>query len=175
MMTERKQPRKPKKFRSQIVAKWLAENFPKLKAAEGLLAYLLNQEGWQATVIDPEYQELPTKYKDPFTKKRVKISREEKVERITSPFEEELGKDFDLLIGLHSHGSNIKIINAAKKYNKDFFLIPCCVIDEPITKMPDINWRESLIEYATSLGLTVKEVKLGFMGKDTALYTNSYD
>lgn len=160
-----------------MVAKWLADNYPAQRAADigggkGLLAYILNKKGWSVTVIDPEYQELPTKYRDLETDRRIKISSEESVKRITSPFEEKHVKDFDLLIGLHAHGSNMLIIDFAKKYNKNFFLIPCCVIDEPIEKKPNIDWRESLVDYANSKGFNVKTVKLGFMGKDMALYTD---
>lgn len=174
---ERKKPRKPKKFRSQILAQWLINTYKPCKAADigggkGLLAYLLNQVNWDVTVIDPEYQELPTKYTD-LNKQRVRIPFEMKVNRLTSIFEKEMARDFDLLIGLHVHGSCMKIIEAAKEYRKDFVLLPCCVIDEPIEKQPNINWRESLKDYAKSLGLDVKEAKLNFMGKDIALYTDN--
>jgi hypothetical protein len=175
---ERRVPRRPKKFRSQIVSKWLLETFEPCKAADvgggkGLLCYLLQQSGWDATVIDPEYQDLPLKYTS-LEKKRIKISPDATVPHITAPFEEEMTKDFNLLIGLHVHGSCMKIIKSCAEYKKDFVLLPCCVIDEPIDKQPNINWRESLIEYAQSLGLDVKTVKFGFMGKDIAIYTDSY-
>lgn len=172
----RKRPRKAKKFRTQILHRWIVENFKPGKVADigggkGLLAYLLAKEGWDATVIDPEEQLLPSKYTD-LNKKKVKIPEEdnEMIKHITAPFEESMAEDFDLLVGLHAHGSNMKIINAAKKYDKDFILIPCCVIDEPIEKQHGINWRESLIDYAKEEGLPVETVKLGFMGKDIALY-----
>jgi hypothetical protein len=173
-----KRPRKAKKFRSQIVAKWLIENYPPCKAADigggkGLLSYLLNKADWDTTVVDPIDQALPNKYKDLDTNKKVMIPPEETVKRITRPFKEEMGADFDLLIGLHAHGSNMAIIDAAKKYKKDFFIIPCCVIDEPIEKKPGINWRDSLMQYAESLGLTAQVAKLGFMGKDIAIYTKA--
>ena len=50
--------------------------------------------------------------------------------------------------------------------------MPCCVIDEPIIKMPDINWRESLSDYANEKGLPVKKIQFNFLGKNIALYTD---
>ncbi len=57
---------------------------------------------------------------------------------ISEGLEKEMAKDFDLLIGLHAHGSNMKIIEAAAEYKKSFILMPCCVIDEPIVPQPNI-------------------------------------
>lgn len=176
--TERKKPRRPKKFRSQIVAQWLIDTFEPCKVADvgggkGLLCYLLQQNGWDATVIDPEYQDLPAKYTS-LDKKRIKIPVSSSVPHITEPFTEEMTTDFDLLIGLHVHGSCMKIIKSCAEQKKDFILLPCCVIDEPIEKLPNIDWRESLETYAQSLGHDVKTVKFGFMGKDIALYTDKY-
>lgn len=169
--------RRAKKFRSQIIAAWLIENYAPCKVADigggkGLLTYILNKNGWNATVIDPEYQELPPKYTD-LNKQRVKINLEESVPHITEKFQKEMAKDFDLLIGLHTHGSNMLTLDAAKEFKKDFLLLPCCVIDEPVEKKPDINWKDSLIEYAKEMGLDVKTVQYGFMGKDIGLYTDN--
>lgn len=168
--------RKMKKFRSQILAYWINNTFEPVKTADvgggkGVLSYLLQKEGWDVTVIDPEYQELPLKYTD-LNKKRIKIPLEEKVKRITAPFTYEMVKDYDLLIGLHAHGVNMNIIKGCAEFNKEFILLPCCVIDEPIEKQPDINWRESLYDYALSLGLPVKKVQFNFMGKNIAIYTD---
>jgi len=173
---QNRRPRKMKKFRSQILAYWLTEMYEPCKAADigggkGLVTYLLNKAGWQSTVIDPEYQELPTKYRE-LDKTRVKIEEEEKVPHINKPFTPEMAENFDLLIGLHAHGVMRYIIEASAKYNKDFIILPCCVIDEPIVKQRDINWRESLFDYANELGLPVKKVQFNFMGKNIALYTN---
>lgn len=170
--------RKAKKFRSQIVHEWLVENYSPCKAADvgggkGLLCYLLNKSGWKSTVIDPEFQKLPVKYKD-MNKKRFRIKEDQTVPYIVEKFEKEMTKDYDLMIGLHVHGSCMKIIESCVEYKKDFLILPCCVIDEPIEKLPDINWRESLVTYAKSLGIEVKTVKFGFMGKDIALYTDKY-
>lgn len=165
-----------KKFRSQILCEWLTHIYEPCKVADigggkGLVTYILKKSGWQSTVIDPEYQELPTKYRE-LDKTRVKIAPEEKVLHINKPFSIEMAQDFDLLLGLHAHGAMRYILEASAKYNKDFIILPCCVIDEPIVKQRDINWRESLFEYAKELGLPVKKIQFNFMGKNIALYTD---
>lgn len=169
----------PHQFRFQLIAKWLVETYSPRKALDvgggkGLLAYLLNQHGWEAKVVDPVDQKLNWKFKDLVTGKRVKIENET-VPRITQGFTKELAAETDLLIGLHAHGANMAIIEAAKEFGGDFVLFPCCVVDEPIKKRANINWLDSLEEYAKSLGHDVKRVKLGFVGQDVGLYTRSRD
>lgn len=178
--TVRKKPRKHHKFRFQLLHEWLTANYKPCKAADigggkGLLAFLLNQSGWDVTVIDPFDQILPHKFKDLDKGKRVKLTPDEmkSVKRITEPFQKEMAKDFDLLIGLHAHGSNMKIIEAAKEFNKSFLLLPCCVIDEPIEKVQGIDWLESLVEYGQKQGFDVKRVKLNFKGQDIAIYSDN--
>ncbi len=165
-----------KKFRSQIIAHWLSNTYAPCKVADigggkGLLSYLLNMSEFNSTVIDPLFQTLPVKYTD-LNKKKIIIPSDHSVNRITKEFSIDDAKDFDLLIGLHAHGCNMWIIDAAVKYNIDFLILPCCVIDEPIVKQPDINWRESLKEYAKERGLEVKEIQFNFMGKNIGLYTD---
>lgn len=171
-------PRKMKKFRSQLVAYWLTSTFERAKVADigggkGLVSYLLNKEGWDSTVFDPVKQALPTKYTDLF-KKRHKISPDATVKYIDKGWEIEDAAGYDLLLGLHAHGVMMNIINAAVKYDIDFLIFPCCVIDEPIIKQPDVNWRESLYDYAESLGLKPKKVQLNFMGKNIGVYTDRH-
>lgn len=168
--------RYPHQFRFQVITDWLVETYKPCKAADvgggkGLLAYLLNQKGWDVTVIDPINQSLPKKYRDLDADKRILIPSTESVKRIDLPFEEEMTKDFDLLIGLHAHGSNIKIINSCAKYKKNFVLLPCCVIDEPIEVKANINWMDSLEEYATKQGFKVHKTHLNFVRQSTVLYT----
>ena len=103
--------------------------------------------------------------------KRVLIPSSDKVKRITAPFEEDMAKDFDLLIGLHAHGSNIKILNVAAKHKKDFLILPCCVIDEPIEVKGGINWMNYLEDYAIKLGLPVKRHTFNFVRQSSALYS----
>ncbi|HSX39166.1 MAG TPA: methyltransferase [Candidatus Saccharimonadales bacterium] len=177
--TVRKKPRKPHQFRFQLLTEWLTATYQPCKIADigggkGLLAYLLSQNGFNTVVIDPVSQNLPHKFKDLKENKRVKLADLEAVKRISEPFQTEMAQDFDLLIGLHTHGSNMKIIDAAKKYDKDFVLLPCCVIDEPIVKRHNVDWLESLVEYAQLQGLYIKKVQLNFMGQNIALYTDKY-
>jgi len=172
--------RYPHQFRFQVISSWLAENYsPRIAldvgGGKGLLAYLLNRRGWDVTVVDPVNQPLPPKYKDIISGQRILITNRDQIHRITAPFAEDMAKDFDLLIGLHAHGSNIKILNMAAKYKKDFLILPCCVIDEPIEIKGGINWMNSLEEYATKLGLPVKRHTFNFVRQSTALYTIEQD
>ena len=171
---KKKELRKVKKFRFQLFHRWIVDNFEKCKVADigggkGLLAYFLNNSGFECTVIDPFDQSLPEKYKD-LDGKRHKISGEEKVIRVTENFEKEMVEGFDLLIGLHTHGSNMKIIEAAAKHHKSFILLPCCVIDEPIEKRGDVDWFVSLEEYAHGLGLKTERFELNFRGQNIGFY-----
>ena len=100
-----------------------------------------------------------------------KINEDVQIPRIDAVFEKEMTKDFDLLIGLHAHGSNMKIIESAKEYNKNFVIFPCCVIDEPIEVKPNIDWFESLREYAEKLGHKTHIVELNFRGQNKGIYT----
>ena len=164
-----------KKFRFQLLHEYIISHFSPSKVADigggkGLLTYLLNQSGFKSVVIDPYEQSLPKKFKDLKIQKH-KISDGQSVPRIDRNFEKEMAKDFDLLIGLHAHGSNMKIIEAAAEYKKDLILMPCCVIDEPITPQPDINWLDSLEEYANKLGLKTKRFELNFRGQNIGFYT----
>jgi hypothetical protein len=171
----KKELRKVKKYRFQLLHAWIVEHFDPCRVADigggkGLLALFLNQSGFQSIVIDPFDQSLPVKYKN-LNKQKFKISKEESVPRINAIFEKEMAKDFNLLIGLHAHGSNMKIIEATAEHKKDFILLPCCVIDEPITPHADINWFDSLEQYANLLGLKTKRFELNFRGQNKGFYS----
>lgn len=166
-----------KKFRFQLLHEWLIFYFLPCRVADvgggkGLLTFLLNQSGFQSVVIDPHEQLLPKKFKD-LNRQKHKIPSEQSVSRIDQNFKQEMAKDFDLLIGLHAHGSNMKIIEAAAKYKKDFVLMPCCVIDEPITPQPNINWLDSLEEYANKLRLKINRFELNFRGQNVGFYSKN--
>lgn len=158
------------KFRFQLLHRWIIQHYQPCRVADigggkGLLTHLLNESGFKSVTIDPFDQSLPTKYKD-LNKIKHKLTADFSVSRINGVFEKEMAKDFDLLVGLHAHGSNMKIIEAAAEYHKSFILIPCCVIDEPIIKRPNVNWLESLIEYAQKLGMETERFELNFKGQD---------
>ena len=169
------------KFGFQLLQMWLTQKYKSAKVLDvgggkGLLSYLLNKNGWHATVVDPAISDPLTKYKDIETGKRVLLSDNEieGFHRIHGVFKEEMAKDFDLLIGLHAHGSNLQIINACKKYDKDFLLLPCCVIGEPLVKRPNMDWLESLIDYAKEKGFNVKRDELNFKGQNVLIYTDKH-
>lgn len=163
-----------KKFRAQLLAYWLVQNFEACRALDvgggkGLLSYLLICAGWQSTVVDPFDQPLPDKYKDIVADKRVKIPPTATIPRITAPFETEMGVNFDLLIGMHAHASNAKIIDAAEKFGCGFVLFPCCVIDEPFFPRLGVHWLEALAGYAVLKGLEIFPFRLNFKGQNIGI------
>jgi hypothetical protein len=166
--------RKMKKFRFQLLHRWLVEHFEPCRIADiaggkGLLAYLLQQSGWEATVIDPVSQSLPGKYKDIATGKRVRIAATERVRRIDGTFEPRMAQHFDMLVGMHAHGCNVKVIDAAADAGCGFVLFPCCVIDEPFYPPIGVQWLESLADYAVREGHTVYPFRLNFKGQNIGL------
>ncbi len=171
-----KELRKMKKFRFQLLAAWLVANHAPCKAADvgggkGLLAWLLNQNGWRTTIIDPVEATKAPQYRDPKTGRQVQLTMANlaSINKIKQLFSADMTKDFDLMIGLHAHGSNMLIIDAAAKYKKHFVLLPCCVIDEPIKKVPGINWLESLEEYARQKGHKMRRFELNFKGQNVGI------
>ncbi len=169
---------KMKKFRFQLLHRWLIKHIAPARVADigggkGLLAYLLKQDGWQATVIDPVRQALPTKYKDLGQNKQILIPLSEQVPRLTAEFDVKMARDFDLLIGLHAHGCNIKIIDAAAQFQRDFILMPCCIIHEPIYPPLGVHWLQCVIDYATRQGFAVEPFRLNFKGQNIGFYGRS--
>ena len=172
-----KELRKMKKFRFQLLHKWILNHFKPCKVADigggkGLLTYLLNEKGFKSIVIDPKSQPLPGKYKD-LNGKKHRILKGSNIKRISKTFKIEMAKYYDLLIGLHTHSSNMKIIEASAKYKTNFILLPCCVINEPIEIKPNIDWLKSLEEYAIRLGHKIKRFELNFRGQNTGFYTTN--
>ena len=165
-----------KKFRFQLLHEWLVGTFAACRAADigggkGLLGYLLAQSGWEVTVIDPYRQALPDKYKDIRSEARVKIPATAQVAYLAQYFESQHAQGFDLLLGMHAHGCNVKIIDAAAEYGCGFAIFPCCVIDEPFYPPIGVHWLESLADYAVQRGLAVRTIRLNFKGQNIGLYT----
>ncbi|MEM7346032.1 MAG: hypothetical protein AAF485_17470 [Chloroflexota bacterium] len=170
-----KELRKMKKFRFQLLHRWLIRHLEPCRVADiaggkGLLAHLLLQSGWQATVIDPIHQALPDKYKDIGTGKRIRVAPTETVHRIDKPFEAAMAAQFDLLIGMHAHGCNAKIIDSAAEFGCGFVIFPCCVIDEPFYPRLGVQWLETLADYAVRQGHSVQPFRLNFKGQNIGLY-----
>ena len=166
--------RKMKKFRFQLLHRWLVEHIEPCRVADigggkGLLAFLLQQSGWQSTVIDPVNQALPDKYKNISTGKRVRIAATENVPRIDSAFAGEMAQHFDMLVGMHAHGCNAQIIDTAAELGCGFVLFPCCVIDEPFYPPLGVQWLESVTDYAVRKGHTVYPFRLNFKGQNIGL------
>ncbi|MCZ6852532.1 MAG: hypothetical protein O7G86_01325 [Gammaproteobacteria bacterium] len=163
---------KPKKFRFQLLADFIETNFDAsmrvldVGGGKGLLTYLLRLRGYAACVVEPESQVLPGKYKDLNTNKRVKIPQGESVPRIAENFEVEIAEHFDLMVGLHAHGSNLKMLEAAARFKKPCVLMPCCVIGESSTPTPGESWFKWLVHMAEEAGLGVEYFCLNFKGQN---------
>jgi len=169
-----KELRKMKKFRFQLLHRWLTERFEPCRVADigggkGLFAFLMQQSGWDATVIDPIYQDLPHKYKDFTNGRRVKIAPTESVPHINQAFMSIMAQDFDLLVGMHAHGCNAAIIDAAVEFGCGFVIFPCCVIDEPFYPVIGVDWLECLADYAVRQGHHVMPFRLNFKGQNIGL------
>ncbi|MDM8532585.1 hypothetical protein QUF63_15555 [Anaerolineales bacterium HSG25] len=172
--TRVKELRKMKKFRFQLLHRWLVERFEPCRVADiaggkGLLAYLLQRSGWHSAVIDPVNQALPHKYKDISTGKRVKLSPTDRVHRIDREFATSMAYRFDLLIGMHAHACNAMIIDIASELECGFVLFPCCVIDEPFYPPLGVQWLESVASYAIYKGHVVYPFRLNFKGQNIGL------
>jgi len=170
-----KELRKMKKFRFQLLHRWLVGQFEPCRVADiaggkGLLAYLLQRSGWKSVVIDPVNQALPDKYKDIATGQRIHILPTEQVRRIDAGFVGTMASDFDLLVGMHAHGCNVEIINIAAELGCGFVLFPCCVIDEPFYPRLGVHWLESLMGYAVQKGHHVHPFQLNFKGQNIGFY-----
>lgn len=166
---------KMKKFRFQLLHQWMLTHLLPCQVADvgggkGLLAYLLQQSGWDATVIDPFDQGLPSKYKDIYTNKQTPIASTERVSRITQPFAATMTGEFDLLVAMHAHGCNIQLLDAAADYGRRVILLPCCIIHEPLTPPPGVHWIQCVVDYALEKGFTIKPFRLNFKGQNIGLY-----
>lgn len=162
-----------KKFRFQLLHRWLVTHFAPCRVADvaggkGLLAYLLQESGWETAVIDPTPQSLPDKYKT-IDGQRVRIPPTARVRRITRPFHPDMAGDFDLLVGMHAHGCNAQIIDAAAASGCGFILFPCCIIDEPFLPAAGEHWLASLIAYAAGRRQPVHPFRLNFRGQHIGL------
>jgi hypothetical protein len=164
-----------KKFRFQLLHAWIAAQLAPCRVADigggkGLLAYLLGQSGWQATVIDPLHQALPSKYKNMATDRQMHIDPSASVPHLDRIFAPGMARDFDLLIALHAHGCNIMMIDAAATYRRQVIVLPCCIIDEPLLPAAGVHWLQCVADYAKSRGFTVEPFRLNFKGQNIGLY-----
>jgi hypothetical protein len=161
---------KPKRFRSQLLAGWIADTFPPCTVADvgggkGLLAWLLNQAGFQAEVVDPVDQPLPSRYRDLASGRRVRLGADAVVPRRRTAFRPELGRRYDLLVALHAHGANLAVLETAAAAGSSCVVLPCCVVDEPAAPPPGRNWFLWLADQARDLGLEPEPFALNFHGQ----------
>jgi hypothetical protein len=171
---------KMKKFRFQLLHRWMLDHLEPCRVADvgggkGLLAYLLQQSGWQAMVIDPIRQALPARYKDLATNRQVHIAETEQVPRIDRAFEPGMARDFDLLVAVHAHGCNIQLMEAAAQFNCSFITLPCCVIEEPLYPPAGTHWLQCVVDYAVRRGFQVEPFRLNFKGQNIGLYARAME
>lgn len=163
-----------KKFRFQLLHEWISNHFTPCRMGDigggkGLLSYLLQQSGWDATVIDPVSQPLPLKYKDLLLDKQLQIPADAKIKRRTACFTREMTADYDLLVALHAHGCNIMLLDAAAEFQRQLILLPCCIIDEPLLPAPGEYWLHCLADYALKRNFTIQPFRLNFSGQNIGM------
>jgi hypothetical protein len=161
---------KMKKFRFQLLADWIAGRFPPCTVADvgggkGLLTYMLGQAGFQAEVVDPVDQPLPSRYRDLATGRRVRLGGDVAVARRRAPFSPALGRRYDLLVALHAHGSNLAVLDTVAAAGNSCVVLPCCVVEEPAAPPPGQNWFRWLAGRAEELGLEPEFFALNFRGQ----------
>lgn len=166
---------KMKKFRFELLADWIAGNFPPCAVADvgggkGLLSYLLDLQGFESTVIDPVFQPLPAKYREPRTGRQVKMPAGASVRHLAAPYSTDLGAGFDLLVALHAHGVNQQILDSVAAYGNSCVVLPCCVIGEPAAPPPGQDWFSWLAGYGRGLGQPVEYFCLNFSGQNVGFY-----
>lgn len=164
-----------------MTSKFIIDNYKPcsvldVSGGKGVLSYLLNQAGFDCTVVDPLYQTLPNKFrKDCYDKSkgRYLLNSEEikYLKYIKDIFRPEMVKDFDLIVGLHAHGCMYHILEQCKILDKSFILIPCCNVSEPIYKPKNINWNVFIKDIAESIFKeNLKVVNLDFIGNNLTIY-----
>jgi hypothetical protein len=161
---------KMRKFRFQLLADWIAASYPPCTVADvgggkGLLTWLLNQHGFQAEVVDPAARPLPSRYRDLASGRRVRLGPELAVPRRAVPFDPELGARYDLLVALHAHGSNLRLLDTVARAGNSCVVLPCCVVDEASAPPPGRNWFMWLVDHARGLGLDPVFLALNFRGQ----------
>ncbi len=166
---------KLKRFRFQLLARWIEETFPPCSVADvgggkGLLTYLLRNGGYDAVVIDPFEQPLPGRYKDIGSGERIRIPAGASVPRLVAPYRADLGERFDLLVALHAHGTNLAVLDTAARAGSSCVVMPCCVIEEPEVPPREQNWFMWLLERASGLGLEPRLFYLSFSGQNVGFY-----
>lgn len=172
---QRRELPKMKKFRFQLLHQWIQTHVEPGRVADvgggkGLLAYLLQESGWAATVVDPVYQSLPDKYKDLSSNRQVHLLADQSVPHRNQGFALDMAQEFDLLVALHAHGCNVQLLDAAATSSCAVILLPCCLIHEPLIPAPGVSWIQCVVDYATEKGLHVQPFRLNFKGQNIGIY-----
>jgi hypothetical protein len=161
---------KLKRFRFQLLAAWITDNFPPCTVADvgggkGLLSHLLNEAGFRAEVVDPVDQPLPARYRELASGRRVRLGDQARVPRRRVRFSPALGRRYDLLVALHAHGANLAVLETAARAGSSCVVLPCCVVGEPAAPAPGQSWFLWLVGQARELGLEPEFFALNFRGQ----------
>lgn len=171
--------RYPKKFRFHVLYNFIKRNYNPCRVLDvgggkGILSFLLNQSGFESIVVDPVHQLLPDKFRKSLDKSDgrylLRNGGKDSVERITDIFRPEMVKGFDLIVGLHAHGCMYHTIEQSAIHDKNFILVPCCIVDEPIEKPYGVNWDAYVSRLAKESIPDSKETKLNIMGNSLTIY-----
>lgn len=112
------------RHRFEVVASFVQRNFPPplsiadVAGGQGNLSFILAQEGYKCTIIDPRNTDLSK------NERRMRSRKGIRFKRIRKEFTPEMAGNFDLIIGLHPDEATEAICQAAK--TKPVVLIPCC-------------------------------------------------
>jgi len=139
--------------------RFIKRNYPKVKSilvvADGLgeLSSLLRREGYHTRTFEPRMRD------------RRKRARDVKYTRVYFTEKTEIWED--LIVGMHPDEATSEIILAAKKNNKPFAVVPCCIVGKLSSDIPGFNaWIKRLTHISGGCNSTLLPIK----GKNLVLY-----
>ena len=137
---------------------------------QGILSYHLNQTpAFRAVVMDPEPRSLPPRFRVPGQRKLAAVPDDAKVPAFAAPYSHEIGREFDLLVGMHAHGANRQMVDTVAAHGNACLLFLCCVQGETPPPVGE-EWFRWLFRYAKDKGLDVRIAHLPFKGRNLGLY-----
>ncbi len=119
--------------------------------------------------------DLPKKQKQILRESQLKIADEKIYFDENVPESLLIENSCILLIGMHPDEATVPIVQIAKKYNKNFAVVPCCVFP---TKFPDRKLNNGdhvvdytqLVKYIEELSPGISTAFLNIEGRNRILY-----
>lgn len=108
--------------RNKIFAKFIRTQFPKAQSVlvvadgNGELSSILSNMNYEVTMFEPKPRNL---------------QKNKKVQRVKAYFTAETPIAQDLIVGMHPDAASVEIILAARKNEKPFAVVPCCIMVLP--------------------------------------------